>query len=270
MILNQSGVLIYRNRSICAPGLIIGVLISILFHPTQLNAVTLSTQVQNVSFNPTLYYDYNSSGFLKFDTRLGTLRAVTLKLNYLSLGGSFTFNQGSVGSSTITAFKVDILFYAASSLNNTAHNGLISDFDVGNLPQTGSVSVTNQTLPKTIARRGSATFNFDSSNNILTAPVVVLNLSSTNDLSFYKGIGISFAPAFTSITQFLALGNYGGNPTRDYSKLTETVGLSLYYDYIPAVIPESSKYGFVVGFFSLGLVIALRLRKESLGADRRV
>ena len=235
---------------------------AILCRPVGAHAVTMQTQVQTVEFTSAIYLTYNYSKFIKFDTRLGTLRAVTLKLNSFSLGGSFTFNQGSTGSSTISAFSTGILFYAASSLNNTANNGLKTNFDVGTLPKTGSVAVTNQTLPKTIARKTSATFNFDPTRNILTAPVVVLNLSATNDLAFYQGTGISFAPAFTSVTQFLATGTYGGTPTRDYTQLTTTESLSLYYDYIPAVIPEPSYYGLGLGLATLGLCFSRRYAKR--------
>lgn len=242
--------------------------LGILSRPVESQAVTLLTQVQTVSFNPTIFADYNYGGFLKFNSKLGTLRAVTLKLNTVSLGGSFTFNQGSSGSSTLTAMNVDILFYAASNLNNTAHDGFITDYDVGNLPRTGSVSITNQTLPKTIARRTSAIFNFDSSRNILTDPVVVLNLSATNDLAFYKGTGISFAPAFTSITQFLTLGSYGGAPTRDYSKLTASVSMSLIYDYIPAAIPEPSYYGLGISVAALGMSLRRRNAKDKCFSER--
>jgi hypothetical protein len=160
---------------------------------------------------------------------------------------------------------LDLIFYAASNLNNTAHDGLITDFDVGNLPKTGSISVLNQILPKTIARRSSATFNFDSTRNLLTEPVVVLNLSATTDLAFYKGQGISFAPAFTSVTQFLVSGSFGGSPTRDYSKLTPTVTLSLYYDYIPAALPEPHYYGILIG---LGSLILCWVSRYILGRRR--
>ena len=230
----------------------------VLFHPLRSDAVSLLTEVQTVSFNPTIYIDYNYAGFLKFNSKLGTLRAVTLKLNSVSLGGSFFYNQGSSGSSTITAFYLDVVFYAASSLNNTTHNGLITDYDVGYLPRTGSVPIINQVLPKTIARRGSATFNFDSTRNLLTEPVVILNLSTSTDLAFYKGTGISFAPAFTSVTQFLVVGTYAGNPVRDYSKLSPTVSMSLYYDYIPAAIPEPSYYGLALSLVTLGVGVQRR------------
>jgi hypothetical protein len=237
------------------------VAVGILFSPVEACAVTILNQVQTTTFNPNIFSDYNYGSFLKFDTKLGTLRTVTLKLNSVSLGGSLTYNQGSSGSSTLTAINLDILFYAASSLNNTAHDGLITDYDVGNLPQAGSVSITNQTLPKTIARRTSTTFNFDSSRNLLTEPVVILNLSNANDLEFYKGSGTSFAPAFTSITQFLLAGSFSGSPTRDYSKLTAMVGMSLIYDYIPPAIPEPSYYGLGISFAAAGLCLGLRYSK---------
>ena len=91
---------------------------------------------------------------------------------------------------------------------------------------------------------------------------MVLNLSATNDLAFYKGTGISFAPAFTSVTQFLATGSYGGSPTRDYSQLTTTESLSLYYDYIPAVIPEPSYYGLGISLATLGVCLIRRHAKR--------
>lgn len=256
------GMLVRTSPPRCIGRLTAIVVLGILCRPVDAHAVTIQTQVQTVEFTSAIYLTYNYSKFIKFDTRLGTLRAVTLKLNSFSLGGSFTFNQGASGSSTISAFNTGILFYAASSLNNTADNGLKTNFDVGSLPKTGSVSVTNQTLPKTIARRTSATFNFDPTRNILTSPVVVLNLSATNDLAFYKGTGISFAPAFTSVTQFLATGNYGGSPTRDYSQLTTTESLSLYYDYIPAVIPEPTYYGLGITLATLAVCLIRRHAKR--------
>jgi len=230
----------------------------ILFRPVDTQAVTILNQVQTVTFNPTIFANYNYGGFLKFDTQLGTLRAVTLKLNSVTVGGSFVFNQGSSGSSTITDLNISTLFYAASSLNNTAHNGLITDYNVGSLPETGSLSMTNQTLPKSIARRASATFNFDSSRNLLSEPVVILNLSATNDLTFYTGPGLSFAPAFTSITRFLTVGSYGGVPTRDFSNLMPVVGMSLTYDYNPPAIPEPSYYGLGLCLATLGLCLGRR------------
>ena len=234
------------------------VIIWMMLRYSSASAVTLSTQVQTISINPTIYVDYNYGSFLKFDTKLGTLRAVRLKVNWLSVGGSFTFNQMSSGSSTISTFSMDLLFYAASTLNNTANDGLISDFYVGKFPKTGSLAVTNQTLPKTISRRNSVTFNFDSNYNIITEPITVLNLTSANDLKFYEGRGISFAPAFTCITQFLISGTFSGNPVRDYYKLTDTVGMSLYYDYIPAVIPEPNYLEFSVSVALISLMIRRR------------
>jgi hypothetical protein len=256
------GMLVRKSPPRCIGRLTVIVVLGILCRPADALAVTIQTQVQTAEFSPTIYLTYNYSKFIKFDTRLGTLRAVTLKLNSFSLGGSFIFTQGSTGSSTISAFNTTILFSAASSLNNTANNGLKSNFNVGSLPQTGSIAVTNQTLPKTIARRGSATFNFDPTRNILTAPVVILNLSATTDLAFYQGTGISFAPAFNSVTQFLATGNYGGTPTRDYSQLTETLSMTLQYDYIPAAIPEPSYYGLGLGLATLGVCVGRRYIKR--------
>lgn len=238
------------------------VTLGILCRPVDAHAVTIQTQVQTVEITSAIYLTYNYSKFIKFDTRLGTLRAVTLKLNSFSLGGSFTFTQGATGSSTISAFSTGVLFNAASSSNNTANNGLKTNFDVGTLPKTGSVAVTNQTLPKTIARKASATFNFDATRNILTAPVVILNLSTTTDLAFYQGKGISFAPAFTSVTQFLATGTFGGTPTRNYTQLTTTQSMTLYYDYIPAVIPEPSYYGLSLSLATVGLCLGRRYARR--------
>jgi hypothetical protein len=261
-VAKTSGMLVRKSPPRFIGRFAVIVTLGILCRPVDAQAVTMQTQVQTVAFTNAIYLTYNYSKFIKFDTKLGTLRAVSLKLNSFSLGGSFTFNQGSTGGSTITAFNTGILFYAASSLNNTANNGLKTNFDVGSLPKTGSIAVTNQTLPKTIARRTSATFNFDATRNILTSPVVVLNLSATNDLAFYKGTGISFAPAFTSVTQFLATGSYGGTPTRDYTQLTTTVNMSLYYDYIPAAIPEPSYYGLGLSLATVGLCLGRRYAKR--------
>jgi hypothetical protein len=205
-----------------------------------------------------VYADVNYGGFLKFNTKLGTLRSVTLKLNSINIGGSFIFTQGSTGSSTVKTFAVDVLFYAASNINNTANDGIFSDLDLGILPKTGSLSVTNQILPKTIARKTSVTFNFDSTRNILTEPIVILNLSATKDLAFYQGQGISFAPAFTSVTQFLMTGSISGNPIRDDSRVTSSMNLSLYYDYIPAAIPEPSYYGLGLSLATLGVCLGRR------------
>ena len=188
----------------------------------------------------------------------------------MSVGGNFTFTQTSSGTSTITAFRVDTIFYAGSSLNNTANNGLMTDYDLGYLPSNGALSVTNQVLPKTFARRASATFNFDSTLNAITQPIVVLNLSSTTDLSFYQGTGISFAPAFTSITQIMLTGTFTGNPVRDYSQLTESVGMSLTYDYIPPMIPEPSYYGFTIGIAAFSFCLRRRYQTRSVGPKIRL
>lgn len=255
---NQLGMIKNQSSPKFLHRLITVALLGILFRPVDTHAVTILNQVQTVTFNPTIFTNFNYGEFLKFDSQLGTLRAVTLKLNSVTVGGSFVFNQGSSGSSTITDLNISTLFYAASSLNNTAHNGLITDYDVGSLPGTGSLSMTNQTLPKTIARRASATFNFDSSHNLLTEPVVILNLSATNDLTFYHGPGLSFAPAFTSITRFLTVGSYGGVPTRDFSKITPAVGMSLTYDYTPPAIPEPSYYGLGISLAAVGLGLSRR------------
>jgi hypothetical protein len=233
--------------------------ICIINRSSSAHAVTLATQVQTINLSSPVYIDSNYGGFLKFNGKLGTLRAVTLKLNSVYMGGSFIFTQGASGSSTIKSFSTDILFYAASSLNNTANDGLLTDLDLGSLPKTGSLSVTNQILPKTIARRTSITFNFDSSRNILTEPIVILNLSATKDLAFYQGQGVSFAPAFTSVTQFLLTGSVAGNPIRDDSRVTSSMNLSLYYDYIPASIPESDYYGLGLSLVTLGVCLGRKV-----------
>jgi hypothetical protein len=229
--------------------------ICIISHSSSAHAVTLATQVQTINHSSPVYIDSNYGGFLKFNSKLGTLRSVTLKVNSINIGGSFIFTQGSTGSSTIKSFAVDVLFYAASNLSNTANDGLLKDFDVGILPKTGSLSVTNQILPKTITRRTSVTFNFDPAQNILTEPIVILNLSATKDLAFYQGQGISFAPAFTSVTQFLMNGTISGSPIRDDSRVTSSMNLSLYYDYIPATIPEPSYYGVGLSLATLGVCL---------------
>jgi len=233
---------------------------SALLFPQMGSAVTLSTYVQSVVLNPVLDTEFNYGSFLKFNTKLGTLKNVTLKVNSLAIGGSFTFNQGSAGTSTLYAFYTDIIFLAGLSYNNTNHNGLTLDYDV--FPGGTGLSVVNQVMPKTITRRNSATFNFNSNQNLLLAPKVVLNLSAQKDLNYYTGNGISFAPAFTSITQFFASASTGGNPNRDYSKLTSTMGVSLYYDYIPAAIPEPSYYGLGLGLATLGLCLSRKYAKR--------
>jgi len=234
--------------------------ITLLFPQTG-SAVTLSTMVQTAVMNPGIDLEFNYGGFLKFDTRLGTLKNVILKVNSLSVGGSFSFNQGSTGSSTIYAYYTDIIFLAGLNNNNTANNGLIVDYDI--FPAGISLAVVNQVMPKMIARRNSVTFNFDSNQNLLLVPTVVLNLSSQKDIDFYRGDGISFAPAFTSITQFMVSASIGGRPIRDYSNLTSTMSLALHYDYIPAMIPESCDYGRALGFMSLAVLLASRFRKRT-------
>jgi hypothetical protein len=224
------------------------------------SAVTLSTTVQTVILNPVIDTEFNYGSFLKFNTKLGTLKNVTLKINSLAIGGSFTFNQGSAGTSTLYAFYTDTVFLAGSSYNNTNHNGLTVDYDL--YPAGIGLTVINQVMPKTITRRNSVTFNFNSNQNLLLAPKVVLNLSAQKDIGYYMGDGISFAPAFTSITQFLVSASTGGSPIRDYSKLTSSVSLSLYYDYIPAMIPEPCYYGAVIGLVSL--FVALSLKRRSI------
>jgi hypothetical protein len=146
--------------------------------------------------------------------------------------------------------------------SNTANNGLTVDYDM--FPSGAGLTVVNQTMPKTITRRNSVTFNLNSNQNLLLAPKVVLNLSAQKDLNYYMGNGISFAPAFTSITQFSITGSAGGNPIRDYSKLTSSMSVSLYYDYIPAMIPEPAYYGQAMGFMSFVLLLAYRLRKRAI------
>ena len=236
------------------------VIITLLFPQTG-SAVTLSNMVQTAVVNPRIDLGFNYGGFLKFDTALGTLKNVSLKLNSLAIGGSFTINQGSVGTSTIYAFKTDIIYLAGLSNNNTAQNGLMVDYDM--FPAGIGLTVLNQVMPKAITRRNSATFNFDANQNLLLAPAVVLNLSAQRDINFYMGEGISFAPAFTSITQFMVTGGFAGNPIRDYSKLTSSISFSLHYDYIPAMIPEPGYYGQAIGFMSLAVLLASRLRKRT-------
>ena len=233
-----------------------------LLHAQTGSAVTLSTSVQTVVLNPVVDTEFNYGGFLKFNTKLGTLKNVTLKINSLVVGGSFTFNQGSAGTSTLYAFYADILFLAGLNNSNTANNGLTVDYDM--FPSGAGLTVVNQTMPKTITRRNSATFTFNSNQNLLLVPKVVLNLSAQKDLNYYMGNGISFAPAFTSITQFLVSASTGGSPIRDYSKLTSSLSLSLYYDYIPATIPEPCYYGQATGFMALALLLACRLRKGAI------
>ena len=233
-----------------------------LLLPQAGSAVTLSTIIQSAVISSGIDTEFNYGGFLKFDSSLGTLKNVTLKVNSLAIAGSFTFNQGSVGTSTINAFYTDIIFLAGLNNSNTANNGLMTSYDM--FPAGIGLTVVNQVLPKTIPRRNSATFNFNSNQNLLLTPKVVLNLSAQRDLNFYMGNGISFAPAFTSITQFLISASTGGNPIRDYSKLTSSMGVSLEYDYIPALIPEPAYYGQAAGFTSLALLLAYKLRRRAI------
>jgi hypothetical protein len=235
-------------------------------YPQTGSAVTLSTYVQTVVLNPVLDTEFTYGSFLKFNTKLGTLKNVTVKVNSLAVGGSFTFSQGSAGTSTLYAFYTDTVFLAGLSYNNTNHNGLTVDYDM--FPSGIGLTVVNQTMPKIITRRNSATFNFNSNQNLLLEPRVVLNLSAQKDLNYYMGNGISFAPAFTSITQFVTTASAGGSPIRDYSKLTASLSLSLYYDYIPATIPEPSYYGLGLGLATLGLCLGRRAKhREQPRAD---
>jgi hypothetical protein len=70
-------------------------------YPQTGSAVTLSTYVQTVVLNPVLDTEFTYGSFLKFNTKLGTLKNVTVKVNSLAVGGSFTFSQGSAGTSTL-------------------------------------------------------------------------------------------------------------------------------------------------------------------------
>ena len=236
------------------------VVIATILYPQTGSAVTLSTSIQTVVLSPVLDNEFNNGSFLKFNTKLGTLKNVTLKVNSLAVGGSFTFSQGSAGTSTLYAFYTDMVFLAGLNNSNTANNGLTVDYDM--FPSGVGLTVVNQTMPKTITRRNSVTFNFNSSQNLLLTPKVVLNLSAQKDLNYYMGNGISFAPAFTSITQFMISGSAGGNPIRDYSKLTTSMNLSLYYDYIPATIPEPSYYGLGLSLATVGLCLGRRYAKR--------
>lgn len=227
----------------------------------KLSAATITKISQTVNFNLVPEIKYTTGNFLKFDTKLGTLKSVNLTVNSFSLGGSLTLTQGSAGTTVISALNYSLIFLQASSTDSTNHNGLISNYDFGKLPSVGALQLANQTYPRTITRRTSATFNLVTVPNLLTTPVVVFNSNSENDLQYYRGQGISFAPAFTSITHIFMTGTFSGTRTWDYSRFNSSVNMSLVYDYIPAMIPEPQSYGWSLGLGALSVAIIRRRRR---------
>jgi hypothetical protein len=193
------------------------------------------------------YAEISYSNFLAFDPSLGTLNSVTFYLNYVSASGSTNFTQGNSGTnSVIRGFTGNVTLQAGYSGNGT-YNGLSSE-----MVTTDHSLLVDLSLPQTVQKNGSATFNLNGGQYLVASPVSY-NVTSGD----FTGTGN--APTFTLVANYSTdMTTTGRFATMSYTDVSTLANISLVYDY--TAVPESSTYGIGLGVLALAAV-AVRRRK---------
>ena len=216
-------------------------------------AATLTQSANALSLVPN--QDFSQYSFLTFNSSLGTLNSVTLRIDSVSVAGSLIFNQEGVGSSTIQSIESKLYVYQGDSQSGVLYNGLATDLVSAPI----TLSSANLSLPLSVAENSSVTFTLTDGQYVLTSssPLMV-TLTEAADLADYCGSGVSYAPEFIFNLEVGLVGSIGGSPSYDYSGVSSLANVSLTYDY--TAVPEPSTYGLALGALALAAV-ALRRRK---------
>jgi hypothetical protein len=231
--------------------LLIASLVAVL--PMSAQAATLTQSANALSLVPN--QDFSHHSFLTFNSSLGTLNSVTLRVDSVSVAGSLIFHQGGVGSSTIQSIESKLYVYQGDSESGVLYNGLSADL----VSAPTALSSANPSLPLSVAENTSVTFTLSDGQYVLTSssPLMV-TLTQGADLADYCGSGMSYAPEFIFNLDVSLVGSMGGSPTYDYAGVSSSANVSLTYDY--TAVPEPSTYGLALGALALAAV-ALRRRQ---------
>ncbi|MEI7603188.1 MAG: choice-of-anchor E domain-containing protein [Opitutae bacterium] len=221
--------------------------------PISSQAATLNQTVTALSLVPN--QDFSHHSFLTFNSSLGTLNRVTLRIDSVSVAGSLIFHQGVVGSSTIQSIESKLYVYQGDSQSGILFNGLSADL----VSSPTTLSALSPSLPLSVAENTSVTLTLSDGQYVLTSssPLMV-TLTQAADLADYCGSGMSYAPEFIFNLEVGLAGSMGGSPTYDYAGVSSLANVSLTYDY--TTVPEPSTYGLTLGALALAAV-AVRRRK---------
>jgi hypothetical protein len=214
------------------------------------SAVSTQAATQTLSTSGTVggtstYLDLNLG---QFNSSLGTLTGVTIKVNQLSVQGSFWAKGPNVN---ISVFNDQI------RLRQSPDNVLGFTQIQQTLDADGDLSISPDIF--------TTQLNSETQTNFSITPYTVISDQSYVIASNFWGAYTGIADIVFQVRNAPSLTISGGTGEFDTSLATGFVDMSVIYTYDAAPVPEPSTYGLMLGGLALASV-AIRRRRKAVKA----